>query len=48
MPQWLKYTDSCSNVILPEGKNLVLYIEAMDRTLCHTDANKIVSIVRFY
>ena len=44
MPQWLTYTDSCSNVILPEGKNLVLFIEAMDRTQCQTDANKIVSV----
>lgn len=45
MPAWLEFTDYCSNVTLPEGRNLVFYIEAVDRTLCQTDANKIVSTV---
>ena len=43
MPQWLIYTDSCTNVLLPEGRNLIFYIESVDRALGHTDANKIVS-----
>jgi len=43
MPHWLRYSDSCFNVIMPEGRNLVIFIEAKDRSLCYVDANKIVS-----
>lgn len=39
VPHWLSYTDSCFNIILPEGKNFVVYIEPVDRSLCFTEAN---------
>jgi len=39
VPHWLSYTDSCFNIILPEGKNFVVYIEPVDRTFCFTEAN---------
>ncbi|XP_077971037.1 uncharacterized protein LOC120346597 [Styela clava] len=40
MPGWLHYMDSCFNIATEEGRNLVIFLEPIDRTLCSIDTNK--------
>lgn len=40
MPGWLHYMDSCFNISMEEGKNLAIFLEPKDRTLCSIDVNK--------
>ncbi|CAK8685539.1 unnamed protein product [Clavelina lepadiformis] len=41
IPKWLTYVNSSSNILLKEGKNLIIYIEPENPELCHVDANKL-------
>lgn len=40
MPGWLHYMDSCFNISMEQGRNLAVYLEPKDRSLCSIDANK--------